>query len=74
MITEMLADMEEMEKAEAEAKAAAAAEAAQSDLEGQNGGQEGTEMKELNKDKLNVVSEAPTEEAATSVWQDDIAY
>jgi len=44
MITEMLADMEEMEKAEAEAKAAAAAEAAQSDLEGQNGngGQEGT--------------------------------
>ena len=70
MITEMLADMEEMEKAEAEAKAAA--EAAQTEEGGQNnGGQEGTEMKELNKDKLNVVSEAPTEEAATSVWQND---
>ena len=52
MITTML---EEMEKAESE-KA----------ILDQNEGQEATEMKDMNKDKLNVVSETQ-EETATSV-------
>ena len=63
MITSML---EEMEKAEAAAKAAELE--AQEAANGTN--EEGTEMKDLNNDKVNVVSETPDNagEAATSVW------
>ena len=62
MITSML---EEMEKAEAAAKAAELE--AQEAANGMN--EEGTEMKDLNNDKVNVVSETPDNagEAATSV-------
>ena len=62
MITSML---EEMEKAEAAAKAAELE--AQEAANGTN--EEGTEMKDLNNDKVNVVSETPDNagEAATSV-------